>query len=376
MVRLIADGGAIFRKKPRGLGLSRRGGGAAAAPAIVASSFSDSTDTASYTLTGSSPITLYWVLDASATPPSVAQVKAGQNNAGAAAVASGSQGGLSTGSNDFTADVSGVVSGDYYLYSVASNDGGDSAVDSEGPITISNAILAKWIPSATSAWTDSVGGTQAGIGDQVAVLQDLSGGGNHFVFASGKRPLLQQEGTGEYYLDFTGSQGGSVAINLSAQTALTVCGGYKRDTTSLLAWLEYTANINSNPGGFLLYGEGLAFRGALNNGSSVHHYSVGDAVTTAAVVTWAWDFAGTTIATEHTHVRRNGSDTRASPSAFTNGATTNFANSTLYLGARGTTSLYMDGRFYGVGIYSGTLSGADLSSVETEISANVPGVSL
>jgi len=59
--------------------------------------------------------TLYWVLTTSATPPSAAQVKAGQNNTGAAAAASGNQAVTTTGYQLITA--TGLTSNTaYYAY--------------------------------------------------------------------------------------------------------------------------------------------------------------------------------------------------------------------------------------------------------------------
>jgi hypothetical protein len=61
--------------------------------------------------------TLYFVVTASATPPSAAQVKAGQNNAGAAAVDSGSQSVTGTGAQSITGGFSGLTAAtNYYAY--------------------------------------------------------------------------------------------------------------------------------------------------------------------------------------------------------------------------------------------------------------------
>lgn len=54
-------------------------------------------------------------------------------------------------------------------------------------------------------WTDSVGGTNATVGDTVAALSDRSGNGNHATQAtSTNRPTLRQDGSSNYYLEFDG----------------------------------------------------------------------------------------------------------------------------------------------------------------------------
>ena len=59
--------------------------------------------------------------------------------------------------------------------------------------------------SPDTCWTDSVGGTNAIIGDPVAYITDASGNGNHGSQATlGSRPILRQDGGSRYYLEFDG----------------------------------------------------------------------------------------------------------------------------------------------------------------------------
>jgi hypothetical protein len=61
--------------------------------------------------------TLYWVVDTSSTPPSAAQVKAGQDNGGAAANDSGSQAVSATGAQTISGGATGLTaSTTYYAY--------------------------------------------------------------------------------------------------------------------------------------------------------------------------------------------------------------------------------------------------------------------
>lgn len=62
-------------------------------------------------------------------------------------------------------------------------------------------------PSALSTmWTDVAGTTQAAVGDRVARIDDRSGNGCHATQATlANQPYLRQDGTGEYYLEFSNS---------------------------------------------------------------------------------------------------------------------------------------------------------------------------
>lgn len=242
------------------------------------------------------------------------------------------------------------------------------------------ASFAKWVPSATSAWTDSVGGTQAAIGDQVAVLEDQSGNARHVTFASGKRPTLQQDGTGEYYLNFTGAQGGSVALDLSAGPQVSIVSSFERASTAQGIIYEFSPDFNNTAGSFFCFGlpSSIVALNAKNKVGSGGYsgYNTSSLGTTAAVFSHTIDFFGTTRDTESIEIRVNGvSDKDITTGTYTD-ADTNAANSTLYVGARNESSLFFNGKLYFLGIYNTALSGTDLTDVETEASSNTPGVSL
>lgn len=61
-------------------------------------------------------------------------------------------------------------------------------------------------PSPDTCFTDTGGTTPAGVGDAVAFMLDTSGNGNHATAADDTRkPILKQDASGKYYLDFDGS---------------------------------------------------------------------------------------------------------------------------------------------------------------------------
>jgi hypothetical protein len=86
--------------------------------------------------------TLYYVVTTSATPPTKAQVKAGQNNSGTAALYAGSQAIISTGAK--TATATGVTAGARYAYYMH-----EDAATNQSTVSAS----ATWTQSAGSSWT-------------------------------------------------------------------------------------------------------------------------------------------------------------------------------------------------------------------------------
>lgn len=100
--------------------------------------------------------TLYHVLTASSTAPSAAQVKAGQNNTGSAAIQAGSQAVSSTGAKTF--NLTSLSAGTYYDHLMHEDGvGNQSNVVSSSSFTIAG-IAATWDPASASPapdWTFS-----------------------------------------------------------------------------------------------------------------------------------------------------------------------------------------------------------------------------
>lgn len=105
--------------------------------------------------------TLYWVVTTSATPPSKAQVKAGQNNGGTAALASGSQAVSATGAQAATA--TGVTVGTRYAYfmqeDAVGNQSSVSASSSWSQADITAPVLSSPTDVKTGSTTADVGAT-------------------------------------------------------------------------------------------------------------------------------------------------------------------------------------------------------------------------
>jgi hypothetical protein len=104
---------------------------------------------------------MYWVVTTSSTAPTAAQVKAGQNDAGGAAVASGNK--AITVAAKWATATSGLTNGTtYYGYFVHNNSLGDSNVAATGSF-VPAASTSQWSSAnSNAAWTISGGSSNVG----------------------------------------------------------------------------------------------------------------------------------------------------------------------------------------------------------------------
>lgn len=188
-----------------------------------------------------------------------------------------------------------------------------------------------------------------GTGQPVGLIRDKSGRGNHASqVTTTKRPVLQQDAYGRYYLKFDGVDDflATGSINFSSTDKITnITGVYRSDDTGRIVF-ELSATTNSNNGAF-------AFISGTNVGFTWGEYSRGDALVNSgqiagvsnaapdlAVISATHDIAG-----DLSRFRRNGvygTDGTADKGAG------NFGNYPLYIGARAGTSLFFNGRIYGL----------------------------
>jgi len=119
--------------------------------------------------------TLYWVVTTSATPPSKAQVKAGQNHAGAAATASGSSVITATGTQNFNA--TGLSAGTaYYAYFMHE----DAATNQSNVAAGDGFTTTAAAPSLSSPLDTAVGQDEASLG----VTTDTANGTIYWVITT------------------------------------------------------------------------------------------------------------------------------------------------------------------------------------------------
>lgn len=109
----------------------------------------------------------------------------------------------------------------------------------------------------TTMWTDVAGTTQATVGDAVARIDDKSGNGNNLTQATvAHRPILRQDGSGNYYLEFDGS--GDVLDTasgvLNTGTVSVMFAGENTNSATHFYTLPQDDPTNVDPfGRFLLY---------------------------------------------------------------------------------------------------------------------------
>lgn len=130
---------------------------------VTPPSLSFPTDAATAQTTGSGSVstdegngTLYWVVTTSATSPTAAQVKAGLDHSGSAAVDSGSQAVTGTGAQNVSGGFSGLTAETQYYAHFMQEDavGNQSAVSSaDGFLTWGNELVTNGDFSASTGWT-------------------------------------------------------------------------------------------------------------------------------------------------------------------------------------------------------------------------------
>jgi uncharacterized repeat protein (TIGR02059 family) len=166
---------------------------AATTPAALTSATATSVTTTTATIgatTDTAAGTLYAVITTSATPPSAAQVKAGQNNGGTSAVWAGSNASLVVGANTFAA--TGLTADTAYHSYFVQDDGADSnvlagsfstlAVADETPPTLSSAAIVDTGQTITLNFSEDVA---IGSGGSAGWTLSASGGASAMTYASG-----------------------------------------------------------------------------------------------------------------------------------------------------------------------------------------------
>lgn len=212
-------------------------------------------------------------------------------------------------------------------------------------------------------------GTQpvTAIGQPVGLMLDRSGQGNHATqVTASKRPLLQQDGGGLYYLDFDGLDDAMVtgSVNFTSTDKVTMVTGLRRRGTSTGVLLEMSSNFNSNSA-FAAF--------APISGNSVYFvtqagggiYSSAQLSDVAAPSLGVFAFAADrALATNEVSIRKNGvaATTGRAENSNTSG---NYGNHPLYIGGRGGSSLFFNGALYGLIVVGAAPSAGEIANAET-----------
>ena len=221
-------------------------------------------------------------------------------------------------------------------------------------------------PSDFSTMFQDAAGTTpvTAVGQPVGRILDKSSRGNHAFNPSGNSanfPVLQQDGTGRYYLAFNGVNQWlqSSSIDFTYGDKMFVCAGVGRmaDTTGIVC--ELSASKSANTGVIALYAD--AFRPNWTWASK--GTSEAQVLTTAIyspvtnVLTGIGDISG-----KQSVLRVNG--TQSGINTLDQGSV-KYGNYPLYIGARGGSSLWFNGRLYGMVVAGKQASASEISSTET-----------
>jgi hypothetical protein len=250
------------------------------------------------------------------------------------------------------------------------------------PVFSPNSLFASgeqglWLdPSDFSTmFQDSAGTTPVtATGQSVGKILDKSGRGNHATQSSGSlKPILQQDGSGYYYLKFDGTDDYLVtpSINFSSDKVSVFAGIRKvADTAGVVQiFIELSASRSTNSGAFTCGAPSgaspngdayFASRGSVDGSSSV-----ASANSLTAPITFVYSGLGD-ISGDSSILRSNG--LQIASSAADQG-TGNYGNYPVYVGMRGGATFPFSGRIYSVIIRAAATSGVDLTNTETWVNS-------
>ncbi len=230
-----------------------------------------------------------------------------------------------------------------------------------GSLTLAQRVSAMFSRGEPGAWydpsdlstlfQDSAGTVPVTAVEQpVGRILDKSGRGNHAIQATTtKRPVLQQDGNGKYYLAFDGVDDSmaTAAINFTATDKMTVVAGVRSNLNGYSNILELGPNSASENGfalqrGWAANGDyaGIAYGTSLGYG-----YTSNFAAPDTSVIAAQYDIAQASVAGGEISFRRNGVVSAKADSQGSAG-TGNFSQKPLYIGSRAGTSLPFNGRIY------------------------------
>jgi lysophospholipase L1-like esterase len=221
----------------------------------------------------------------------------------------------------------------------------------------------------STMFQDSAGTTPVtAVGQQVGKMLDKSGNENHITLTS---VYLRVDNVGRYYLESSSSSGVTSSINFSGTDKVSIFTAVANSTQSASATIARLGTLGSDAGSFDfgIYNGGIIcyYKGSGSFGAR----SAADITNSVTVVSCVLDLAGTTYATECTHLRTNLSDPSLSNYGSTDSGSGNFGNLpiTLFSGQ----GPYL-GRMYGIVIRGAASSTEEIDSAESYFStkAGVP----
>jgi hypothetical protein len=216
----------------------------------------------------------------------------------------------------------------------------------------------------STLYQDSAGTTPVtATGQPVGKIVDKSGRGNHATQATAtSRPLLQQDGSGYYYLNFDGVDDGlaTASIDFSATDKMTVFAGVTKASDAAAGVVcELSATLTANAGTFWIQAPASAaanFDFTSKGTIAASKTRSGFAAPLSAVLTGAGDIAGASA-----NLRVSGNDAGATT---TTQGTGNYGNYPLYIGRRNNITVPLSGRIYSLIVVGAAKSAGDIALAE------------
>lgn len=215
----------------------------------------------------------------------------------------------------------------------------------------------------STMFQDSAGTTPVtAVGQPVGKINDKSGRGNHATQATGaSKPILRQDGSGLYYLEFDGFDDflATAAIDFSATDEMTACIGVRKNRDSATEVLLENTTASGTFRFFQLAATADWTYGSKGTVSADASDPAGASAPLTSVLTGASDISG-----DVSILRVNGAQVR---SVATDQGTGNYGNFAMYLGRRGGTAFPFSGNVYQLVVRGKTT--ADLAPLETFVNS-------
>ena len=227
-------------------------------------------------------------------------------------------------------------------------------------------------PSDFSTMFQDAAGTTpvTAVGQPVGRILDKSGRGNHAFNPSGNSanfPVLQQDGTGRHYLSFNGvnqwlqtnsidfTYGDKMFVSVGVRKLSDAAGAVaEHNDPTVWSWSLLTSQYESRAGS---YGP---------SGNPGTYGNIGlllvSPVTTVQAVSYQ---ANGTLSSDFITARVNGISKTYYPDVFNPASGKVFSNYPLYIGSRAGTSLFFNGRLYGLVVAGKAASASEIASTES-----------
>ncbi|MGB1390658.1 MAG: hypothetical protein ACPG61_17430, partial [Paracoccaceae bacterium] len=276
--------------------------------------------------------------------------------------------------------------GSGYVTFPATNPGSDGSLDTdyEGTepddgYTAQGSELLRIPLGLTTCWTDSVGGTLAGVGDDVAWVTNPHDASNHFQLKSTVKPKLRQDSEGMYYLELLGAQGTSITLPFTGKELTIIIALRASNATSSVVYELGDPYYYNTAGGVFMYSDaGVASFSTSNQtgtGTGFSKFLTTQSLTPIAkVFTQTVDFAATTAVDTQPLIRTDGADVKPANTGTYTFTATDVSTVDLNLFARGGAggTLGLSAKFYGLIAFDDALDATEAATAEAWLEGRTP----